>query len=680
MNRFFLVLIFFSFPLIIFSQEEMTDEEILRGKEQLKQDTEKKSEKKDSIPITDYKYFFSNGIEKSVDTTLTIYKDYKFNFIREDDFELLSFANVGHTYNKLGYNFHDELKLPQFGARAKHFSYFEIEDIPYFNTPTPYTELFAKSTFEQGQILDALVTLNLTPEYNFVLAHKGYKSLGKYQSTRSRGNQFRFSSNYISKNKKNFWKFHFTSQNIFNQESSGLDTDSIYFFEQAPDYFALDEYGEQVINDDGSYEMIYYDGYLDRSRLGAFVFAESSLYSKRVYSNFKRKIIGDKEKNLLSIGYQFTHEYKKIEYIDESTTSFIFGDKIDGSVMDRSRLYFQENKVYLESDLNKLGRINIGLSSIKWENSYDDYDGALSDLILKLDKTQTNLNIRWNKITPIINFDLEFNNSSKNEFASNYLKFGISTIPLKNIKTNIKLSNSSRSPNFNFTLFRSIYNNYNWHNQNLNNQNTANAHFNISYKDLIKISADYFILDNYTYFKETTNSLQGEIDTKRLALPYQASGQIKYYKIKLENHNRIGKFAFINTAQYQKKEQKELEFNELYTLNVPEWVTRNTLLYSTDLFNNSLFLQTGVTFNFFTKFYADYYHPLLSEFVSQDYKEIGEYPRFDFFVNATIQQTRIFLKVEHLNSSFTGYDYYSDPFNPYRDLSVRFGVVWNFFE
>ena len=81
MNRFFLVLIFFSFPLIIFSQQEMTDEETLRGKEQLKKETEKKAEKKDSIPITDYKYFFSNGIEKSVDTTLTIYKDYKFNFI-----------------------------------------------------------------------------------------------------------------------------------------------------------------------------------------------------------------------------------------------------------------------------------------------------------------------------------------------------------------------------------------------------------------------------------------------------------------------------------------------------------------------------------------------------------------------------------------------------------------------
>ena len=63
MDRFFLVLIFFSFPLIIFSQEEMTDEEILRGKEQLKQETEKKSKKKDTISIEEYKYYLYKNIE-----------------------------------------------------------------------------------------------------------------------------------------------------------------------------------------------------------------------------------------------------------------------------------------------------------------------------------------------------------------------------------------------------------------------------------------------------------------------------------------------------------------------------------------------------------------------------------------------------------------------------------------
>ena len=104
------------------------------------------------------------------------------------------------------------------------------------------------------------------------------------------------------------------------------------------------------------------------------------------------------------------------------------------------------------------------------------------------------------------------------------------------------------------------------------------------------------------------------------------------YIANLENHNKLGKFAIINTVQYQKKEQN-IELNELETLNVPEWLTRNTLLFSTDAFNKSLYLQTGITFNYFTKFYADYYNPLISEFVTQNYKMIGDYPRFDFFVN-----------------------------------------------
>ena len=77
---------------------------------------------------------------------------------------------------------------------------------------------------------------------------------------------FRFSSNFNSKNQLMSWRFHFVSQNIFNQENAGLDPDSIYFYEQATDYFVLDNFGNQIVEDDGSFKMIEYDGYLDRSR------------------------------------------------------------------------------------------------------------------------------------------------------------------------------------------------------------------------------------------------------------------------------------------------------------------------------------------------------------------------------------------------------------------------------
>ncbi len=105
------------------------------------------------------------------------------------------------------------------------FNYFEKDDIGYYKFQLHLLKLFAKSTFEQGQILDALILfqLILSPNYNFTIAHKGYKSLGKYVNTRSRGNQFRFSSNFKSKKDLTNWKFHVTSQNIFNQENGGLN-------------------------------------------------------------------------------------------------------------------------------------------------------------------------------------------------------------------------------------------------------------------------------------------------------------------------------------------------------------------------------------------------------------------------------------------------------------------------
>jgi hypothetical protein len=112
---------------------------------------------------------------------------------------------------------------------------------------------------------------------------------------------------------------------------------------------------------------------------------------------------------------------------------------------------------------------------------------------------------------------------------------------------------------------------------------------------------------------------------------------------------------------------------------VPEVVTRNTLYYSDHLFKKALFLQTGITFNYFSKYYMDGYDPLLAEFYVQTDQEYGGYPRFDFFINAKIQQARIYLKAEHFNAGWTGYDYFSAPNHPYRDFIIRFGLVWDFF-
>ena len=58
----------------------------------------------EEVTIKDYKIYYSDGTVKHVDTSLTINKDYHFNYLRKDYFELLPFANTGETFNKLWSN------------------------------------------------------------------------------------------------------------------------------------------------------------------------------------------------------------------------------------------------------------------------------------------------------------------------------------------------------------------------------------------------------------------------------------------------------------------------------------------------------------------------------------------------------------------------------------------------
>ena len=145
------------------------------------------------------------------------------------------------------------------------------------------------------------------------------------------------------------------------------------------------------------------------------------------------------------------------------------------------------------------------------------------------------------------------------------------------------------------------------------------------------------------------------------------------FRLKIEKEIKFGHFAFDNTIMYQNVLDGTNE------MNMPEIITRNTFYYSNHLFKKAMFLQTGVTLNYFTEYNMNAYDPLLAEFYVQNQTKLGGFPRLDFFIDAKIRQTRIFLKAEHFNASFTGYNYYSAPNYPFRDFIVRFGLVWNFF-
>ena len=637
----------------------------------------------EEVTIEDYKIYYSDGTVKHVDTTLTINKDYHFNYLRKDYFELLPFANSGETFNKLGYDFQDQKIIPDIGARAKHYGYMEEDEIGYYEVPSPLTELFFKTVFEQGQLVDALITVNTAPRLNITLAHKAFRSLGNYINTLGGGTNLRFTSQYTTKNYRYRQRSHFAAQRLENQANGGLDSLSVYYFEKA-----IDE--------------LEYDGFLDRSRLTNNTNTNNTLIGRRYYLDhqYDAKLGGnDKMKNyekpkVLTIGHKFNFEGKHFDYNNSSKNSFFGTVSGTSTFAIRNSLDVMDNEVYAIYHEKNLGELKAGLRLIQWdysiklpENTKDPenpFDYGPNPTEIKAN--QLALSAYWKKTFLKFDFKAEGYFSAVKEYSSQFISGALSRDFENGIFAKAKLSLRSQAPNFNFFLHRSNFLEYDWYNPSLKNQLTNSLNFSFVHPKWGTLEGQYELLNNYTYFRNLKPVLRkisyysaiSKKEEELLVAPEQYEGTIGYLKLRFSQQLDFWKFTWANTAQFQQvSHDGDIDFKPL---NVPEWNLRSSFLFSSQLFNKALYLQTGVTAHYFTDFYADRYSPHLGEFVSQNHTKIGKFPRLDFFINAKIQQTRLFLKYEHFNSDMTGYNFYSAPFTPYRDSSIRFGLVWNFFQ
>lgn len=581
-----------------------------------------------------------------VDTTLTIYKDYKFNYLRKDNFDLLPFSNIGQTYNRLSYDFSSNNLMPSFGARARHFNYLEIDDINYYYVPTPFTELMFKTAFEQGQLLDSFFTVNTSPQFNFSVAYKGLRSLGKYQHILTSTGNFRLTANYKTKNGRYNARAHTVMQDLLNQENGGiLDQDIINFESGNPEF-------------------------IDRSVFDpAFEDAESVLKGKRFYLDHQYNIIQQKDSiknNVLSIGNIISFEDKFYQYNQSKIYNEVFGEAfISSDLNDKVTL----EDVYIEANAKYQNKT---IGEVKFKIGYNNFNYGYNKLV-----SLSGVNITNRLKGNIVSVGGEYKNTIgeflvhgkfginvSGDFSGNFLEGKAKYTLNEDASVLAKININSKAPNYNFLLYQSDYINYNWQ-TNFSNVETKQLGVLLKSKKLLDVELDYTTINNYTYFNKSI------IDN--LLKPNQYSDVINYFRVKLSKEIKYGKFALNNTIRYQNV------IDGKGIINVPEIVTRNTLYYSNHFFDKALFLQTGITFSYFSKYNMNGYDPLLAEFYVQNENQLGGFPRIDFFINAKIRQTRIYLKAEHLNSSFTGYTFYSAPNYPYRDFVIRFGLVWNFF-
>ncbi|AQS94889.1 hypothetical protein BXQ17_12720 [Polaribacter sp. BM10] len=594
---------------------------------------------------TDYKIFSHKKDTTYIDTTLTLQKEYKFNYLRKDLFEFIEFHNQGQTLNNLGYSFNNIYRFPDLGFTAKQVSYLDIDDIKYYEVPTPTTEILYRTGLQQGQVLDALFTLNFSKRLNVSLSYKGLRSLGAYRQALVSNGNFRGAFHYTTKQNQYEIRGHLTTQDFYHQENGGLTTASL----------------ENFITDDENFQT--------RARLDVnLTNSESEFDSNRVYVEHSYKLISSKDSinnkdfSNLKIGHVFTNENKSYEFIQNTLTEDFFGSASSSNPDDKKAISkLTNNQLNLEFNSKYvLGKFKAKAELTNYSYGYDTILNSNSNINkLKIEGNAISFGADWN--AKIKNFKLNADASvtpGNGRLSGNYLKGEaiFEKDSIFSVKGTLLLS--SKSPNFNTLLHQSEYDAYNWQNE-FSNVNTRDLGFDFASK-WGNASLNFTNIDNYTYFDE---------DSK----PQQFANQITYLKVKANRKFKLGKFALDNTLMYQNVTSGSSVFR------VPEFVTRNTFYYTDYWFKGKpMLVNIGITFKYFTKYNANAYNPLLAEFRLQNDEQIG-FPTFDVFFNAQVRRTRLYLKVDNATSSFTDKNYFSAPNYPYRDFTVRFGLVWNWF-
>lgn len=618
--------------------------------------------KKDTVRLgnKDFKIISHQRDTTALDSTLKISKYYKFNFLKKDDFELMPFANMGQGYVSLtgDYDKNNQTYLPSIGAKGKSYHYMNVEDVNYYNVPIPTTEATFITSVDNGQFLDIYITFNMSKQFNISIENTGFRSVGKYSSEDARFANFRTNFNYTSKNNKYALRGHFVGLKSQNDEHGGMT--------RAEEQF---ESGDSR--------------YLDRKIVDLRLYNASSQFKgKRYYMDHQYELtrvdsdsVNKKRKSDLKLGHMMSYEERSVVYAQSDASDF-FGTFENSTIDDKALLKLGKQQFSAQFSNPLLGELTASIESDHYTYRFNSTSVPDSLGLNKMEDTELILGGIYKKKLGVFGLkgDIKYTLVGK---LSDYLLNAELSGKLKDeyqFFLNLKLK--SKMPDFNYLFYQSDYTNYRWdHREDFGFEKTSSLSFRMNSSLLGHLDASATLMDNFTYLTYLSPEATDDYTTYASAIQAkQSSTSVAHLKMKYNKEFKFGKWAFDHTSMLQKIQQKE------DALFVPNFITRNTLYYSSDVFDHAMFLQTGVSFKYFSSYRANGYLPLMGEFYTRPQGDLlGGYPLIDVFVNARIRQTRIFFKAEHINAPLSGYNYYVAPSYPYRDFVIRFGLVWNFF-
>ncbi|HEY0680017.1 MAG TPA: putative porin [Chitinophagaceae bacterium] len=551
---------------------------------------------------------------------------------------------------------------------------YTLDETRFFNTTRPYSELGYLLGSRSEQIIHALHTQNIKPNWNFAAQYRLINSPGFFQNQSTNHNSYRLNSYYQSRNKRYSNFFILVANKLIAGENGGIRNDLPYldsssFQERSGIPVKLGQSGRSTRN------------------FFSTQIPTGTRYSDRHILFRQQYDLGQKDSLVINDTTMIPLFYPRLRFehtLRLSKHTFRFEDANPDSGYPVYQLYGIDtaHPFYLQD---------------VWQEIVNDFsiytfpDKKNPQQFLKLGAAMQNLTGKFDSSRAVsersekfFNFFVhgEYRNRTRNrkwdmEAFGNFYVAGLNAgdydayVSLKRLISKqlgflqLGFRNVNRTPSFVFDSRSSFWKQRN--NESFSKENITEAFASIEQPQRrLKLSGSYYLITNYTYFRGINERAQ-------------ETGLFNLLQVSLEKQ-----FTIYRNWQWRTMVQLQQKAGAA-PVNVPLIYTRNQIGYEGNLGFRNLKTAFGLEIRYHTPYKADGWSPFLGQFHFQDTATISNTPDIGAYLHFRIKTFTAFVRAENLNTyrfagantGFTNNNFVATDY-PMPGLLIRVGIFWSF--
>lgn len=544
----------------------------------------------------------------------------------------------------------------QNGQSALSLYILNPEDIHYYRSKSPFTELSFLTGGKREQWFSLIHNQNINPRLNIGLQYYRVGSKGFYPRQVVDDLNLAFFSWYQSRD----YRYNLVTSMVFNslneQINGGVANDTLF-----------------TVNNSISHDY-------EPVNLGAAstTWNQFDFYMNHVYNLGHIDSVRDKEFRSMKI-YPLIQAHYTLDY---KLQKYNFDDALDttGQKIFYPNTFFNKqfthDSIHQRTLNNEFGLSFFGHGNLKKEGHFSvsgiHINASIKDQLIRYQQDGV-LDTSINNI--LIRADASYNLSDRFQLAfkedydligANHGDYLIKLSGFLNLGRSIGrlrgyISRENHQPDFIFDHYSS--NSYRWvfHFNKEQVQKIGGEYENIRFR--LRAGLELNLVDNYTYFAGASN---------QLVFPNQFLNQIRIVRFKVDKTFHIKPFGLQLYGVYQKN-------NEPLIVRTPEFYAFGSLFYENTFFK-VLRIRAGVEGTFFNSTYLYDYAPGLQSFYVYSSAQTGNIPVSNIFLVAGLKRVKITLKYDYVNQNLPILGYYSVHNYPAPDQVFKMGVSWKFYD